>query len=42
MLPCADAVIDVTKSGLKLVELAPGVTAEQVQEMTEPRLEIAV
>src|SRR5437773_4594369 len=31
-------VLDVTKDGLKLVELAPGVTAEQVQEMTEPRL----
>src|SRR5216110_4060244 len=29
-------VLDVTKGGLKLVELAPGVTAEQVQEMTEP------
>jgi len=29
-------VLDVTKDGLKLVELAPGVTAEQVQEMTEP------
>jgi 3-oxoacid CoA-transferase subunit B len=31
-------VLDVTKDGLKLVELAPGVTAEQVQEITEPRL----
>src|SRR5213592_452653 len=31
-------VLDVSKGGLKLVELAPGVTAEQVQEMTEPRL----
>src|SRR5213075_2963803 len=31
-------VLDVTKEGLKLVELAPGVTAEQVQEMTEPRI----
>ena len=28
-------VLDVTKDGLKLVELAPGVTAEQVQEMTD-------
>ena len=32
------AVIDVTPKGLQLVELAPGVTREQVQEMTEPRL----
>ncbi len=32
------AVIDVTPKGLQLVELAPGVTKEQVQEMTEPRL----
>jgi 3-oxoacid CoA-transferase subunit B len=32
------AVIDVTPKGLRLVELAPGVTKEQVQEMTEPRL----
>ena len=32
------AVIDVTADGLKLVEVAPGVTAEQVQEMTEPKL----
>jgi len=31
-------VIDVTPRGLELVELAPGVTAEQVQEMTEPKL----
>ena len=31
-------VLDVTESGLKLVELAPGVTAEQVQSMTEPTL----
>ncbi len=31
-------VIDVTPRGLQLVELAPGVTAEQVQEMTEPEL----
>src|SRR5712692_4177647 len=29
-------VLDVTKEGLKLVELAPGVTAEQVQDLTEP------
>jgi 3-oxoacid CoA-transferase subunit B len=31
-------VIDVTPKGLRLVELAPGVTAEQVQELTEPKL----
>src|SRR5215212_3053468 len=31
-------VLDVTPQGLKLVELAPGVTREQVQAMTEPRL----
>ncbi len=31
-------VLDVTERGLELIELAPGVTAEQVQEMTEPRL----
>ena len=32
------AVIDVTSEGLELIEVAPGVTPEQVQEMTEPRL----
>ena len=31
-------VLDVTSDGLELIELAPGVTAEQVQEMTEPQL----
>src|SRR5438045_1847334 len=31
-------VLDVTKDGLKLVELAPGSPAEQVQEMTDPRI----
>jgi 3-oxoacid CoA-transferase subunit B len=31
-------VIDVTGRGLELVEVAPGVTPEQVQAMTEPRL----
>src|ERR1051325_8588925 len=31
-------VLDVTDNGLRLVELAPGVTAEQVQSMTEPKL----
>ena len=32
-------VIDVTANGLKLVEVAPGVTPEQVQEMTGARLD---
>jgi 3-oxoacid CoA-transferase subunit B len=31
-------VLDVTPDGLKLVELAPGVTREEVQNMTEPKL----
>ncbi len=31
-------VLDVTPGGLQLVEVAPGVTPDQVQEMTEPRL----
>ncbi|HXI13131.1 MAG TPA: CoA transferase subunit B [Thermoanaerobaculia bacterium] len=31
-------VMDVTSAGLQLIELAPGVSAQQVQEMTEPRL----
>src|ERR1044071_2052479 len=31
-------VLDVTPNGLELIEVAPGVTPEQVQEMTEPRL----
>ena len=34
------AVIDVTPEGLKLIEVAPGVTPEQVQEMTEPKLAV--
>ena len=34
-------VLDVTPKGLKLIELAPGVTAEQVQSMTEPKLIVA-
>jgi 3-oxoacid CoA-transferase subunit B len=39
---CTDlAWIDVTPSGLVLRELAPGVTAEQVQALTEPRLTVA-
>ena len=32
------AVLDVTPDGLQLIEVAPGVTPEQVQEMTEPKL----
>ena len=31
-------VLDVTDRGLKLLEVAPGVTPEQVQQMTEPTL----
>ena len=32
------AVLDVTPEGLKLIEVAPGVTADEVQAMTEPTL----
>ena len=32
------AVIDVTPKGMRLIEVAPGVTPQQVQEMTEPNL----
>lgn len=35
------AVIDVTPKGLVLIETAPGVTAEEVQSKTEPKLKIA-
>jgi len=31
-------VLDVTESGLKLIEVAPGVSVDEVQSMTEPRL----
>ncbi|MDQ6800042.1 MAG: 3-oxoacid CoA-transferase subunit B [Acidobacteriota bacterium] len=31
-------VIDVTREGLELIELAPGTTVDAVQSMTEPRL----
>lgn len=33
-------VLDVTRDGLVLRELAPGVTAEQVQELTEPTIQV--
>jgi 3-oxoacid CoA-transferase subunit B len=35
------AFIDVTPEGLVLRELAPGVTVEQVQRLTEPKLKVA-
>ncbi len=39
---CTDhAWIDITRDGLVLRELAPGVTVEQVQALTEPRLSVA-
>jgi 3-oxoacid CoA-transferase subunit B len=39
---CTDhAWLDVTKDGLVLREVAPGVTAEQVQKITEPKLIVA-
>lgn len=31
-------VLDVTSSGLRLIELAPGTTVDEVQKMTEPKL----
>jgi 3-oxoacid CoA-transferase subunit B len=34
------AVIDVTPQGLVLVERAPGVSAEEIQQRTEPRLQL--
>ena len=36
------ALIDVTPTGLKLVELAPGVTTEEVIAKTEAKLEVAL
>jgi 3-oxoacid CoA-transferase subunit B len=35
------AVIDVTPGGLVLREVAPGVTPEEVQKLTEPKLKVA-
>jgi len=35
------AVIDVTADGLVLTELSPGVTPDEVQQLTEPRLTVA-
>ena len=35
------AVIDVTRDGLVLEEIAPGFTVEEVQKMTEPKLIIS-
>jgi 3-oxoacid CoA-transferase subunit B len=35
------AVIEVTQDGLVLQELAPGVTAEEVQKLTEPKLQVS-
>lgn len=35
------AVIDVTPEGLVLREVAPGITAEEVQSVTEPRLKLS-
>ena len=32
------AVLDVTPGGLRLVEIAPGHTTEEIQDLTEPRL----
>ena len=34
------AVLEVTPEGLELLEVAPGVTPEEVQSLTEPRLKI--
>ena len=35
------AVLDVTREGMRLVERAPGVSAEEIQKATEPRLIVA-
>jgi 3-oxoacid CoA-transferase subunit B len=34
-------VLDVTEDGLELIEVAPGVTPEQVLELTEPRIKVS-
>jgi 3-oxoadipate CoA-transferase beta subunit len=36
------AVIDVTPRGLSVIEMIPGMTLEQLQELTEPKLQLAV
>jgi 3-oxoadipate CoA-transferase beta subunit len=35
------AVIDVTPQGLSVLEMVPGMTLEELQELTEPRLQLA-
>ncbi len=35
------AVIDVTPQGLCVMEMIPGITLERLQELTEPRLQLA-
>ena len=35
------AVIEVTREGLVLREVAPGVTPEEIQKVTEPKLRVA-
>jgi len=35
-------VLDVTPTGLKLVELAPGVTVEEMIAKTEPELDVSL
>ena len=34
-------VLDVTAHGLELIEVAPGITPEQVQEITEPKVRVS-
>ena len=35
------AVIDVTPQGLVVLEMIPGMTLEKLQELTEPKLQLA-
>jgi 3-oxoadipate CoA-transferase beta subunit len=35
------AVIDVTEQGLSVLEMVPGLTLEELQELTEPKLHLA-